>query len=85
MEEGTELTYAQALARLDGILERIEQGQVDIDELSQLVAEAAGLVALLRKKITRAEIQIKTITERLERGEELAPEEKLPPEEEVPF
>lgn len=83
MEERTEPTYAQAVARLDAILERIERGEVDIDELSQLVAEAAELVALLRRKIAAAEMQIKTITERLER-EELPPEEG-PPEEEVPF
>lgn len=43
------------------------------------MAEAAELVALLRRKITAAEMQIRTITERLERPEE------GPPEEEVPF
>jgi len=84
VEEKTELSYARAVARLDEILEKIERGDVDIDELSQLVAEAAALVTLLRKKITAAEMQIKTITERLEREEE-APQEETPPEEEVPF
>lgn len=84
MEEKTELSYARAVARLDEILEKIERGDVDIDELSQLVAEAAELVTLLRKKITAAEMQIRTITERLEREEE-APQEETPPEEEVPF
>lgn len=82
-QEKTEPTYAQAVARLDEILEKIERGEVDIDELSQLVAEAAGLVTLLRKKIIAAEMQIKTITERLEREEELPPE--APFGEEVPF
>jgi hypothetical protein len=48
------------------------------------VAEAADLVTLLRKKITAAEMQIKTITERLER-EEALPEEEGPKEDEVPF
>jgi len=84
VEEKTELSYARAVARLDEILEKIERGDVDIDELSQLVAEAAELVTLLRKKITAAEMQIRTITERLEREEE-APQEETPPEEEVPF
>jgi len=82
VQERNELSYAQAAARLDEILERIERGEVDIDELSQLVAEAADLVTLLRKKITAAEMQIKTITERLER-EETPPEG--PKEDEVPF
>lgn len=83
MEERTELSYTQAVQRLDGILEKIERGEVDIDELSQLVAEAADLIALLRRKITAAETQIKTITERLEREEGLPAEE--PKEDEVPF
>jgi exodeoxyribonuclease VII small subunit len=84
VQDRIELSYAQALARLDEILEKIERGKVDIDELSQLVAEAADLVTLLRKKITAAEMQIKTITERLER-EKALPEEEGPKEDEVPF
>ena len=62
-----ELSYGEAAARLEEILGRIEEGKVDIDELSGLVAEAARLVALCRGKIHAAEIQVKTITEQLER------------------
>ena len=62
-----ELSYGEAAARLEDILGRIEEGKVDIDELSGLVAEAAGLVALCRGKIHAAEVQVKTITEQLER------------------
>ena len=62
-----ELSYGEAAARLEAILSRIEEGKVDIDELSGLVAEAAGLVALCRAKIHAAEVQVKTITEQLER------------------
>ena len=64
---GKELSYGEAAARLEEILGRIEEGKVDIDELSGLVAEAAGLVALCRGKIHAAEVQVKTITEQLER------------------
>jgi exodeoxyribonuclease VII small subunit len=63
-------TYGEAAARLEEILQKIEEGQVDIDELSGLVQEAAGLVALCRAKIHAAEIQVKTITEQLERDSE---------------
>ena len=62
-----ELSYGEAAARLEEILHRIEEGKVDIDELSGLVAEAAGLVTLCRGKIHAAEVQVKTITEQLER------------------
>ena len=60
-------SYGQAAARLEEILRRIEEGKVDIDELSGLVAEAASLVTLCRGKIQAAEVQVKTITEQLER------------------
>jgi exodeoxyribonuclease VII small subunit len=60
-------SYRDAAARLEEILRRIEEGEVDIDELSGLVREAASLVALCREKIHAAEVQVKTITEQLER------------------
>ena len=68
-----ELSYGDAAARLEEILRRIEEGKVDIDELSGLVGEAAGLVNLCRDKIQAAEIQVKTITEQLERETGAAP------------
>lgn len=67
---GKDQSYGEAAARLEEILQRIEEGKVDIDELSGLVAEAASLVALCRGKIHAAEIQVKTITEQLERDAE---------------
>ncbi len=60
-------SYGQAASRLEEILVKIEEGQVDIDELSGLVQEAAELVTLCRDKIQAAEVQVKTITEQLER------------------
>jgi exodeoxyribonuclease VII small subunit len=66
-----EPSYSEAAARLEEILGRIEDGEVDIDELSGLVEEAAGLVRLCRDKIHAAETQVKTITERLERDADI--------------
>ena len=76
---GKEPSYGEAAARLEEILTRIEEGQVDIDELSGLVAEAAALVALCRGKIHAAEMQVKTITEQLERD---TPADDAPPSDE---
>ena len=83
----TEPTYSDAAARLEAILQKIEEGEVDIDELSGLVKEAAGLVTLCRSKIHAAEVQVKTITEQLER-ESTAPATEEPPDgddDEPPF
>lgn len=87
MEEKADLSYSQAVSRLEEILERIERGEVDIDELSAMVEEAAELVSLCRKKLTEAEMQVKRITERLEREEAPAStgEERERDEEEIPF
>ncbi len=63
-------SYGEAAERLEAILLRIEDGEVDIDELSGLVQEAAGLVILCREKIRSAEMQVRTITEQLERDAE---------------
>lgn len=82
--ERPELSYSQAVARLDEILERIERGEVDIDQLSSLVEEAAELVSLCKAKLTQAEMQVKRITERLEQEAEEEPE-GAPAEEEPPF
>ncbi len=60
-------SYGDAAKRLEEILTTIEEGEVDIDQLSGLVKEAAELVTLCRDKIQAAEVQVKTITEQLER------------------
>ncbi|MBC7220576.1 exodeoxyribonuclease VII small subunit [Candidatus Bipolaricaulota bacterium] len=80
-----EKSYTEAVARLDEILSLIEEGEVDIDELSGLVAEAAELVTLCRQKIAAAEMQVKEVTERLERevaesakGQDEAPSDEPP-------
>lgn len=75
-----EKSYTEAVARLDEILSLIEEGEVDIDELSGLVAEAAELVTLCRQKIAAAEMQVKEITERLEREVAEAATEETPDE-----
>ena len=61
MSETQDMTYGEAAQRLDDILRSIEGGQADIDELSKLVDEAAGLVKLCRDKITAAEVQVTKI------------------------
>ncbi len=74
-------SYGEAAARLEQILAKIEEGQVDIDELSGLVREAAELVTLCRSKIHSAEVQVQTITEQLEREAtvETSPENEAAP------
>ncbi len=84
-----DVSYTEAVERLDAILERIEGGEADIDELSGLVEEAAQLLELCRDKIAHAEMQVKTITQRLEAEQSVGSDQEEAPEESndnsVPF
>ncbi len=53
------LNYTAAMSRLDIILSQLEEGNKSVDELSDLVKEAAELVKLCRTKLktTEADIQ----------------------------
>ena len=66
-------TYGEAAERLETILRKIEEGEVDLDELGDLVTEAAALVELCRKKIEASEMKIRKVTEKLTREAETDP------------
>lgn len=54
-----EQSYAESMARLESILNQLEEGNKSVDELSDLVKEAAELVKHCRTKLrsTEADIQ----------------------------
>lgn len=54
----TELTYTEAMNRLELILGELEEGKKSVDELSALVKEAAELVKSCRKKLKSTEDEI---------------------------
>ena len=55
----SETSYTQAMQRLEMILSQLEEGNKTVDELSDLVKEAASLVKICREKLrtTEADIQ----------------------------
>jgi exodeoxyribonuclease VII small subunit len=53
-----EQSYTEAMARLETILSQLEEGNKSVDELSDLVKEAAGLVKYCRAKLRTAESDI---------------------------
>ena len=59
----TELTYTQAMQRLETILTQLEEGNKSVDELSDLVKEAAELVKECRKKLRTTESEIQNAFE----------------------
>ncbi len=56
-----QMTYAKAMERLEEIIAKIENEEVDIDELSDKVREAAVLVKLCKDKIAKAELEVKDV------------------------
>ncbi|RIW17429.1 exodeoxyribonuclease VII small subunit [Algoriphagus lacus] len=53
-----DLNYTDAMARLETILSQLEEGNKSVDELSDLVKEAADLVKLCRTRLKTTESDI---------------------------
>jgi exodeoxyribonuclease VII small subunit len=58
--------YSKAVERLEDIIAKIENEEIDIDELADKVKEAVGLIKLCKGKIEKAELEVKDIVEGFE-------------------
>lgn len=65
-----EPSFREAMDELEGILERIEGEEIDIDRLAEELRRAAQLLDLCRGKIRKAEVEVTQIVQSLEEGEE---------------
>ncbi|MEI8012405.1 MAG: exodeoxyribonuclease VII small subunit [Candidatus Omnitrophota bacterium] len=61
-----DIKYSKAVAKLEEIIQKIESEEIDIDELSEKVKEAAGLVKLCRDKISKAEFEVREIVDKFD-------------------
>jgi len=57
-----EPSYAELSAELETILDEIESGEIDLDELSDKVERAATLLTKCRKKLSATETKVKKVT-----------------------
>ena len=57
------ITYSEAMTRLEEIIGKIQGGRVDIDQLAGLLKEAQELVKFCRDKIYKVDEEIKSLTE----------------------
>jgi exodeoxyribonuclease VII small subunit len=60
-----EINYRKAIERLDEILIKIENDDIDVDELSLQVKEAVDLVKMCKAKIDKAEMEVKQVVDGL--------------------
>ncbi len=67
MTKTKSVTYKEALAELELIMEKLEKEEVDIDDLSGLVKRASELLAVCRDKIYKTEQEVEKILLDLEK------------------
>ena len=58
-----QMTYNEAMMRLEEITAKIQGGKVDIDELAGLLKEAQELVKFCREKLYKVDEEIKALLE----------------------
>lgn len=80
-----DIKYSEAITELDGILQKIQTEEVDVDDLTKEVNRAVELIKICKEKIEKTEMEVKKVTEGFETKEE--PEKKVEEEkeEEMPF
>lgn len=59
-------SYKEAVEKLRRIVAEIEQGDLDVDLLSDKVKEATRLIKLCKEKLYKADEEVKKILEELE-------------------
>jgi exodeoxyribonuclease VII small subunit len=60
-------SYSEAIARLDEILEDIDQSKIRIDVLAERVVEAAGLLKRCKSVLTETEAKVKDVLQDLDK------------------
>lgn len=65
-------TYSEAVAQIEEILEQIENGELDVDQLAEKVKQASELLKLCRGKLFETEKEIDRILKDMDSGEEEA-------------
>ena len=58
-----EIKYAEAMDQLTQIIERIENEEFDVDELSKQVKKAVKLIQACKDKIQNAELEVKSVVD----------------------
>lgn len=60
------MKYEEALQQLESIVNKMEQGEYDIDELAEQLKTAQKLIKLCRDKLTKTDAEIKKILSKSE-------------------
>lgn len=61
-----DIKYSEAISEIESILNKIEQEEMDIDELSEKVKQVSSLVKFCKKKLHQTENDIQKIIDEIE-------------------
>lgn len=70
-----EAKYSKSIKRLEEIIQKIENEEIDVDELSDKVKEAVSLIKFCKEKIGNAEVEVKRVVADLDKEAEDGKEE----------
>ncbi len=62
-------SYSEAIAAIDEILEQIENGDLDVDELAAKVKQATELLKLCKSKLFNTSKEIEKVLKEMEEDE----------------
>lgn len=54
-------TYAQSIQRLEQIVQQIDSGELDIDELAEKIKEAKSIIAFCTEKLTHVDKEVEIL------------------------
>ncbi len=60
-EEAKEMTFEQAMSRLEQIVKTLENGQVPLEDLIKLFDEGTALVKLCTQRLDKAEEKVRLL------------------------
>ena len=63
------MTYSQAIARLEEIMAAIQSGGMDIDKLAVTLKEASALVQFCRGKLYKVDEEVKAMLDEIAAGD----------------
>jgi len=60
-----ELTYSEAYAKLEDLVEQLEDGVIQLDQLAEKVKQANELIAICENKLRTIEREVKDASEKV--------------------
>jgi len=60
------VTYKDAITEIEEILEKIENEELDVDELAEQVSRVSALIAICKEKLHKTEAEVEKILKEMD-------------------